>query len=213
MNVKDLKFELELQSNGRIRLTADWSSKTGQIDIYEGVGHKNYLLVIARSGNGSTPRFDQNEECADLKEAYGFIQNYLDSLDPIPVTPKEKPTMLYHPILNSSSGITRAAFDGDSTVYLEFAGKTANNTYAYEREIAESIFASLVNCKPYAASLTDEEKVELQRTLGWTIGSEGSYCLRVLVGPRKEPFANRKLTPEEAEAVWADMPEVESEPV
>ena len=108
--------------------------------------------------------------------------------------------MQYHEIKNSNSGILAAAFNGDRTLFLMFK----NASYAYERENAEDLWTELVNVKPLAASLTDEEKVELQLRTPYTLGSEGSWCLKQLVGPRAAPYPNRKLTPE-AEAVWEGL--------
>ena len=115
--------------------------------------------------------------------------------------------MKYHRVINSSSGITRAAIDPESsTLYLQFP----NASYSYTRPDAELVFASLVNVKPHAKSLTEEDRAELQRTLEWTIGSEGSYLLRVAVGTRKSPFPNTKLDPDTAKAIWREMDENEA---
>lgn len=115
--------------------------------------------------------------------------------------------MKYHPILNSNSGISRAAFDGDKTIYLQFP----NATYEYVRGNADALWSNLVNVKALAASLTDEEKAEMQPRLTHTIGSEGSYCLKLLVGPRKEPYPNRRLSAEEASLVWGPTDEEANE--
>lgn len=110
--------------------------------------------------------------------------------------------MKYHPILNSNSGISAAAFDAETNeIFLRFP----NATYGYRPDNAEQHFENLVNVKRYAESLNEEEKAEIQQNVNYTLGSEGSYCLKNFVGPRKEPFPFLKLTPEDAVKVWAGM--------
>lgn len=122
--------------------------------------------------------------------------------------------MNYHPIQNSSSNILRAAFDGKDTLFLEFAATKTRGpkTYEYIRDgkiggdiTADQHWTNLLGVKPYADSLTEEEKATLQPQMKHKIGSEGSYLLQHLVGPYKAPFPNRPLDDEESDAVWSGM--------
>ena len=119
-------------------------------------------------------------------------------------------TLRYHALVNSSSKITRAALDAEKElIYLEFP----NATYSYHRPegMAEGLFEVLCSVKPYAASLTERGIIEFQPLFDYKIGSEGSYALKRIVGPRKQPFPFTKLTPEESAEVWAGMEVKESE--
>ena len=118
-------------------------------------------------------------------------------------------TLRYHTLVNSSIKITRAALDAEKELlFLEFP----NATYSYHRpEEAEAIFNNLTGTKAHAESLTEKEIAILTESLGYKIGSEGSYALKQIVGPRKQPFPFTKLTPEESVEVWAGMEVKESE--
>jgi hypothetical protein len=114
-------------------------------------------------------------------------------------------TFRYHTLENSSSRITRAALDADTeTIYLEFP----NASYSYHRPgEAIDIFDNLCGVKDHAKFIEDQgltaDELEAHKmALGYKIGSEGSYCLAKIVGPRTAYFPNVKLSPEEASEVF-----------
>ena len=108
-----------------------------------------------------------------------------------------------HKLENSSSRILRAAVDKDKeTIYLEFP----NGTYAYHRESGDAadLFESLRSVKAQREAIGDDIETlgRLQADCPYTIGSEGSFCLKLIVGPRNalNPFV--KLSPEEAAEIF-----------
>ena len=118
----------------------------------------------------------------------------------------------YHRLIGSSSNIVRVAHDGAHKLFIEFAATKSRGpkTYEYHRDgstehgLAHDHWTNLKNVKPYAASLTEEEKAKLQAESKHTLGSEGSYLLKNVVGPYSAPFPNRPMDDDEAAKVWAE---------